>query len=206
MDYLEHGDWSFEYIKSVLGDKAIDKAHPIHPWQVHCEFLALLKKYVDLQPKNVLEIGVYEGGTLWYWLNYAVPGAKIWGIDHGEGNIPLWNSWNTVPGVEFHFCKGDSQDPTTYEQISSEKFDFIFIDAEHDYASVKRDFEIYSPLLNEGGILAFHDISNTMIEIVTVYVLWKELVDSGKYKTESIECPDVDPIHRHGIGVIYWNS
>jgi predicted O-methyltransferase YrrM len=37
------------------------------------------------------------------------------------------------------------------------KFHFIFIDADHSYEAVKKDLELWYPLLEEGGILMGHD-------------------------------------------------
>lgn len=39
----------------------------------------------------------------------------------------------------------------------SEKVDFLFIDANHDYAGVKADWENYKGFLKSGAIVAFHD-------------------------------------------------
>ena len=36
-------------------------------------------------------------------------------------------------------------------------FDFLFIDAGHDYKNVKADWEAWSPLVKDTGIIAFHD-------------------------------------------------
>lgn len=36
-------------------------------------------------------------------------------------------------------------------------FDFIFIDAGHSYEDVKADWERFSPMLKEKGIISFHD-------------------------------------------------
>ena len=37
------------------------------------------------------------------------------------------------------------------------KIDFLFIDADHHYNAVKKDWELYSSLLHSGSIVAFHD-------------------------------------------------
>jgi len=42
--------------------------------------------------------------------------------------------------------------------LNGEPLDFLFIDGDHTYEGVKRDFEMYSPLVRNGGIIAFHDI------------------------------------------------
>ena len=39
-----------------------------------------------------------------------------------------------------------------------EKIDFLFIDGNHDYDVVLRDYRNWSPLLKVGGIIAFHDV------------------------------------------------
>lgn len=39
----------------------------------------------------------------------------------------------------------------------SQPLDFLFIDGDHAYASVLRDFEQWTPLVRIGGILAMHD-------------------------------------------------
>ena len=37
------------------------------------------------------------------------------------------------------------------------KIDYLHIDADHTYEGVKKDFELYSALLNENGIISIHD-------------------------------------------------
>lgn len=38
------------------------------------------------------------------------------------------------------------------------KIDMLFLDANHEYASVLRDFNDWSPFVKEGGVIAFHDV------------------------------------------------
>ena len=51
----------------------------------------------------------------------------------------------------------------TSEQAAAdftEPVEFIFIDGEHEYDFVKRDFELWFPRVIDGGIMAFHDTSS----------------------------------------------
>ena len=43
-------------------------------------------------------------------------------------------------------------------------FDYIYIDADHDYGSVKNDMNVWWPKVKKGGILAGHDISMTGVK------------------------------------------
>ncbi len=37
------------------------------------------------------------------------------------------------------------------------KIDFLFIDGDHSYEGVKKDFDLYSQILNDNGIIVIHD-------------------------------------------------
>ncbi len=41
-----------------------------------------------------------------------------------------------------------------------EPIDFLFIDANHEYEAVLRDFSVWSHFLKPGGVIAFHDVNN----------------------------------------------
>ena len=43
------------------------------------------------------------------------------------------------------------------DKFKDESMDLVYIDAEHDYDSVKRDIELYLPKIKHKGILAGHD-------------------------------------------------
>jgi len=51
----------------------------------------------------------------------------------------------------------------------------LFPDGDHSYEGVKRDFEMYSPLVRPGGIIAFHDT----VFMDGVRRFWAELKASG---------------------------
>jgi predicted O-methyltransferase YrrM len=41
--------------------------------------------------------------------------------------------------------------------VGPERFDFVWLDGDHEYPDVKADLEAYRPLLAPGGLLAGHD-------------------------------------------------
>ena len=77
------------------------------------------------------------------------------------------------------------------------KVDFIFIDADHSYEGIKKDFEMYSLLVRKGGIIAFHDIIPSGYP--TVYKFWNE----EKEKYEYLEIIRNRNQNCYGIGIIF---
>lgn len=39
------------------------------------------------------------------------------------------------------------------------EYDYIYIDGDHSFSGVKRDFNLFWPILRKGGFMAFHDVS-----------------------------------------------
>ena len=78
--------------------------------------------------------------------------------------------------------------------------DFLFIDGDHSYEGVKKDFEMYSPLVGSGGIIALHDIVPGPPEYVGgVSKFWKEV----KRKFNHMEFVRNKKQQRFGIGILY---
>ncbi len=48
------------------------------------------------------------------------------------------------------------------------KIDFLFIDGDHSYEGVKKDFDLYSKLLTENGIIVLHDTDSNFEETLIV--------------------------------------
>mgnify|MGYP001270241435 CR=1 FL=1 len=61
-------------------------------------------------------------------------------------------------GSEFGVrAKNSDLDVKKFFATNKKKYDLIFIDGDHSYSGVKKDVEMYSPLLNLGGLVLFHD-------------------------------------------------
>jgi len=142
----------------------------IRPFQVQEEIQKLLKILNKTKPKVVLEIGTANGGTLFLFSRVASKKALILSIDLPGGcfggGSPWWKrmmfGFFVLPKQKIHLLRADSHKKETLDKIKSilggQKIDFLFIDGDHSYKGVKKDFEMYSGLVKKGGMIAFHDI------------------------------------------------
>lgn len=184
----------------------------IKPRQVKCEITKLLEIVKDLKPKLILEIGTAGGGTLFLFTSTADPEATIISVDlpggsfgggYPEWKILLYQSF-AKGEQKIKLLRADSHNPKILELIKTaidhRMIDFLFIDGDHTYEGVKRDFNMYSSLVKEGGIIALHDIVPGPPENVGgVPLLWKEI----KKKYRHIELVSDWKQGGCGIGVIY---
>ncbi|HNQ77828.1 MAG TPA: class I SAM-dependent methyltransferase [Acidobacteriota bacterium] len=138
--------------------------------QVPAELTSFLNMVRKNPPCRLLEIGTAKGGTLYMLSRVASDDAKIISLDMPGGrfgcgysfwSIPLYKAFATGK-QRVELVRADSHDPATLEKIKKilkgEKLDLLFIDGDHSYDGVKKDFEMYSPLVRKGGLIAFHDI------------------------------------------------
>lgn len=182
----------------------------IQPAQVKSELLALCKMVAERKPKVVVEIGTAGGGTLFCWAALADPEATIISLDlpngiHG-GGYPMWKGelYRTFAGPKqkLHLIRGDSHDPQFKAQLEAllpGKVDYLFIDGDHTYKGVKMDYDMYSPLVKPGGLVAFHDIAlHPPVLDCHVDEFWNEL-KQGREHWEFIENPQQGIC---GIGVV----
>jgi predicted O-methyltransferase YrrM len=153
---------------------------PVSIFQWEAEFQVALELYRRLRPESVLEVGTYHGGTLYHWLRNAAPGTKVVTLDSygvGVDNRHLYHGW--IPeGVELTVLEGDSNSVYTQEEVAEHApFDWAFIDAGHYYHEVKEDWLAYAPMVEDGGVMLFHDILPPSQEHPEIEVaqLWEEL-------------------------------
>lgn len=142
----------------------------IKPSQVPSEILSFAKLIKELQPKTVLEVGTANGGTLFLLCRLAHPDATVISVDlpggvygggYPEWKTPVYQSFQ-LPQQSLHLLRADSHAQETLEKVKSllggRRLDLLLIDADHTYEGVKKDYELYSPLTEPGGVVAFHDI------------------------------------------------
>ena len=184
----------------------------ISPWQSRVEVTALLDLIKKLNPSTIAEIGTANGGSLFLFSRLAAPHARIVSVDLPNvkfgGGYKNWRKnffkQMVLPRQDLHLLLGDSHSSETYHEVQKllpgNKVDFLFIDGDHTYEGVKKDFEMYSPLVRKGGMIAFHDIVKGNPDLVgEVSKFWNEIKTQYEHK-EIIEKPGQEIF---GIGVLF---
>lgn len=215
-----HANWLSEEIfqrnSKVLTDRYKTRKFMDINWplsQKISEISLVLDFLKKEQIKTILEIGTFMGGTALVWANYVFPGGRVICVDFGKMERYFYTGTDLEKYIT-NIC-GDSHEMNTFckvrEVLNGEKVDFLFIDGDHSFEGVKKDFQMYSNFVRIGGLIGFHDILDTEFHRnlappngpVEVCELWDEI----KTKYESFELLDPsDDRTFMGIGLIRWDG
>lgn len=148
--------------------------------QVYEEILTLSYWLKGFRPVNILEIGTM-GST--FWLMSKLSEGKKVSIDIEPRQSIIHHF---MYGEDWRFFQGDSHTEEMFNNVKDfcPQYDFIFIDGDHTYDGVKRDFEMYKNLLSPRGVIGFHDIDPNHIFADSyagqVYKFWQDLDEGTK--------------------------
>lgn len=163
------------------------------------EITWLAEEVKKTEPKNILEIGTERGGSMYIWDKIAYRGKRI-SVDMCDRHTKTFRELAFKKVGTFNnikFIEGDSHKKEIFDKVVEElggaKVDFLFLDGDHSYEGVKQDFEMYSPLVRDGGLIGFHDViesdenkrTNTL-----VYKFWQEL-PQGKRREKIVGGKDI---------------
>jgi predicted O-methyltransferase YrrM len=181
------------------------------------EILKLCERVRDLGAARLCEIGTREGGSLALFAQVASPAAHLLSVDikYAE-DLARGYPCFARPRQRLTLLEADSHHPQTLTKVrrwlGREQLDFLFIDGDHSLTGVRRDFEMYAPLVRRGGLIAFHDIvpdyftrfgRRTPSDTGDVPRFWAELKSRGYSVEELVENPEQDGM---GIGVVFWDG
>jgi predicted O-methyltransferase YrrM len=166
----------------------------IAPVQLGEEFIPFLGLVASERPETIMEIGTAAGGTLFMLTRVASDGATLVALDFAtreeERFAGSWTNYRRKSlyksfarrGQRVEFLFADSHLPGTLVRIErilgGRPVDVLFIDGDHSAEGVRMYFELYSPLVRSGGMIAFHDIVPGEPEAVGgVPEVWQTLKD-----------------------------
>lgn len=204
---------SEESVERVVDFALTERAIAVQ--QVPSEIREFANLVADLKPRTTLEIGTSRGGSLFILCRLAAPDGTIISVDMpGAGYGEAYTSaharlFELFPskGQSLSLVKADSHNPETRKRVEGllggKQVELLFIDGDHSYDGVKKDFEMYSPLVAKGGMIAFHDIAvHTKFANCEVDRLWNEVKGNFRHR-EIIEDPKQGWA---GIGILWKDS
>lgn len=153
------------------------------------EYSQLLKWFQGKSFESYLELGVGRGGS--FLLNVmfqtnlkkaiAVDNCEYWKEEQRVG-ISSKIEWLNKDKEYVYFYNSSTDKFFTELLESTDKFDCVFVDADHSEAGVYKDFNNALKYINEGGYIILHDIASSSCP--GVMKLWNEM--SKKYKSEAV--------------------
>lgn len=189
-------------------------ARCVRPWQDPRELLQLARLLERRRPRVVVEIGTARGGTLLLAARLAADDALLVSIDLPDGprggGYPSWKMSCyrrfVGPGQRIELIRGDSHDPGVQARLrallAGRGIDYLFLDGDHSFAGVRRDFADYAALLAPGAMVALHDIAPDRSAHPDHFVAeyWAELRQRFPCHQTFIRDPGQDKL---GLGVLW---
>jgi hypothetical protein len=117
-------------------------------------------KYARLSTNTIVEIGVLYGDTTKILLNNTQ--YKVVGIDPiipDSMNVSLVGDLGRIEEIGKEYDKFSFIKDYSYNVVKTwnEQIGYLFIDGDHNYDAVKRDFEDWFPWVADGGFISIHD-------------------------------------------------
>ena len=139
-------------------------------------------------PKTIVEIGVFKGGTFTFWKNILDNEGLLVGVDLNDRGYIDSLAQNYSEDRNVKFISGyKSNDRICVQKVKEalehRPIDILFIDASHVFEDVQADYDIYSKFVRKGGLIIFHDIVGPeLLKGTEVWMLWRYLKYNIKYE------------------------
>jgi cephalosporin hydroxylase len=121
--------------------------------------------------KNVLEIGIYNGGSIKLWSDYFT-NATVHGLDI-MGIHEVWEGIQNNDKIILH-TSSDAYNPDFFTRTFLQKniqFDFMLDDGPHTLESMLQFIRLYSQVMADDGVLIIEDVPSwEWIETLTMEV------------------------------------
>jgi len=121
----------------------------------------------NFKPANILEIGTAAGWAAYYMLEEAQKhnkSAKVTSIDLSDSiyychEKPIGAAFKeTAPDLYEKWHVKTNITTAAFALNNDEKYDFVFIDANHTHPWATLDFIAVLPLLKDNAVVVFHDV------------------------------------------------
>ena len=150
-----------------LVDNSITDKNTVHSYLYLYQTLLHNRKETA---KNVLEIGIDNGGSIKLWSDFFI-NANIYGLDIIDINNPIISPTIINKKNIYLYCNTDAYNENVFNNFFKSKdmkFDFMLDDGPHTLESMKQFIVLYSQIMTDDGILIIEDVQSwAWIEILT---------------------------------------
>jgi hypothetical protein len=143
-------------LEEIVDNSRTDK-NTIHSYLPLYQKLLISKKETA---KNVLEVGIYNGGSIKLWSDFFT-NANVYGLDI----MNISNVWEGIKNKEkiilYTSIDGYNNDFFINNFLNKNiKFDFMLDDGPHTLESMKQFIKLYSQIMTDDGILIIEDVQS----------------------------------------------
>lgn len=142
------------------GLKDIFHDNTLNPLQRKNESRRMLQIANGCSPETVMEIGADKGGSVYLWLTHC-PTIKRMIVCEVRGTPYRYLFEHRFPDVDFLWLPQSSYDLSTHclvsDWLGDRDIDVLFLDG--DKSHFDTDFNLYSPLVSDDGVILFHDVN-----------------------------------------------
>jgi|GEM_PF-1829101 len=143
--------------------------------------------YFQKELGDVVEVGSWQGRSASFLARATVESrnGNFFAIDHFKGNrgkehyyviekedlsdlkTGFYNNMTRI-GLEKNITLLDMPNDTAVSHLSGKSVRFLFIDGDHTGEGVKKDIDLFFPLLTDGALVVFDDYSKRFPELLEV--------------------------------------
>jgi len=147
-------------LEELVDNNRTDK-NTLHSYLPLYQKLLIKKKETA---KNVLEIGIYKGGSIKLWSDFFT-NANVYALDYENiNNLDHLNLTGIVNKEKIIlYTSTDAYDINQFNNNflnKNIKFDFMLDDGPHNLESMVKFIQLYSQIMTSDGILIIEDIQN----------------------------------------------
>ena len=133
-----------------------------HTFHHHYHILYDIRTLMGEKPLNYVEIGAFAGGSASLMSQHPFP-TNCFSIDIGQPippeiakrNVATFKTDNNT----WEYIQGSSYNPNTVKLLKNKisTIDILFIDGDHSFNAVIKDFESYKNMVSPNGYVIFDD-------------------------------------------------
>jgi len=143
-------------LQNIVDNSRTDK-NTVHSYLDLYQNLLISKKETA---KNVLEIGIYHGGSIKLWSDFFT-NATVYGLDIMHINN-VWEGIKNKENIILHTSSDAYNETFFIDNFLNKniKCDFMLDDGPHSLESMKQFIRLYSQIMTDDGILIIEDVQS----------------------------------------------